>query len=63
VRQGGTYEEWGVQKTVKEGGRADYASKTFVKAHFGRPDKDNKKRQLALNGPGPPGPTFLFKRL
>jgi hypothetical protein len=38
--KGGHYKEWAVDGTIKEGPRADYAAKSFAKAHFGQLNKE-----------------------
>eukprot|EP01047_Picozoa_sp_COSAG01_P060410 COSAG01_NODE_7401_length_3221_cov_2.139334_1_plen_463_part_00 len=38
--KGGTYKQWAVDRTIKEGPRADYASKKFAQQHFGFVNKE-----------------------
>ena len=44
--KGGTFKEWAIDRTIKEGPRADYDSKRFARAHFGSLNKE------ARNQPG-----------
>ena len=60
-----------MKKSVKEGGRADYAAKDFVKKHFGVAAAGNPKKRLGLNAaaklvpghlPGIPPGTMFYAR-
>lgn len=50
--KGGTYKQWAVERSIKEGGRADYAAKDAAKRFFGAwvgNGPKGKKKRVGLN--------------